>query len=98
MADLPNLKALLERYRDKGLEVVAVSLDSDAAKLKATLADKGMWWPSLFDGQGWGNAIAGQFNVKAIPQALLIGRDGVIVRREYRATSFEDDIKKLLGL
>ncbi|MBI5833990.1 MAG: redoxin domain-containing protein [Armatimonadetes bacterium] len=98
MADLPNLKALLERYRDKGLEVVAVSLDSDAAKLKATMTDKGMWWPSLFDGQGWGNAIAGQFNVKAIPQALLIGKEGVIVRREYRATSFEEDIRKLLEL
>ena len=96
-ADLPNLKELVAKYAPQGLVVLGISLDSDEEKLREFGRAESLTWPQLFDGQGWQNAVAKQYHVQAIPQALLIGKDGAIVRREYRATSFEDDIAKLVS-
>ena len=96
-AEMPNFKKIVATYAPKGLVVIAVSLDQDEKKLRDVVKAEGLTWPQLFDGKGWGNAIAGLYNVRAIPQTLLIGPDGVVVRREYRAGVFEDDIAKLVG-
>jgi peroxiredoxin len=96
-ADLPNFKKIVETYAPKGLVVVAVSLDEDQAKLREVVATEKMTWPQLFDGKGWRNAIAVQYAIQSIPQSLLIGPDGTVVRRESRAGSFEEDIARLVG-
>jgi len=96
-ADLPNFRKIVETYEPKGLIVVGVSLDDDEAKLRRFAADEHIAWPQLFDGKGWQNAIAVQYGIHSIPQALLIGPDGTVVRRENRAGSFEEDIAKLVG-
>ncbi len=96
-ADLPNLKRIVQTYAPKGLVVLGVSLDSDEKALRDFLQAQGITWPQMFDGKGWQNALAQQYNVRAIPQSLLIGADGVILRREYRAGDYEEDIKRLVG-
>ena len=95
-ADLPNFRKIVETYAPKGLVVLGVSLDEDPAKLRQFVADEKMTWPQLFDGKGWQNAIAVQYGVHSIPQSLLIGPDGTVVRRESRASAFEEDIAKLV--
>ena len=95
-ADLPNFKKIVEKYVPQGLVVIGVSLDNDEKKLRDFVKSESMDWLQFFDGQGWKNAIAQQYNVRTIPHAVLIDCSGVIVRRESRATSFEDDIVKLL--
>lgn len=95
-ADLPNFKKIVEKYVPRGLVVIGVSLDNDEKKLRDFVKSESMDWPQLFDGQGWKNAIAQQYKVRAIPHAVLIDRNGIIVRRESRATSFEDDIDELI--
>ena len=96
-AEMPNFKKIVATYAPRGLVVIAVSLDQDEKKLRDVVRAEGLNWPQLFDGKGWGNAIARLYNVRAVPQTLLIGPDGIIVRREYRAGTFEDDIAKLVG-
>ncbi|MBM3471955.1 MAG: redoxin domain-containing protein [Armatimonadetes bacterium] len=96
-ADLPNFKKIVETYGPKGLIVVGVSLDDDEAKLRRFVADEHIAWPQLFDGKGWQNAIAVQYGVHSIPQSLLIGPDGMVVRRENQAGTFEEDIARLVG-
>ena len=43
-AELPNVRETYQRFKDKGLVIVSVSLDTDAAKFKSFVADNKMTW------------------------------------------------------
>jgi hypothetical protein len=39
-----------------------------------------MRWPQVFDGQGWDNAVAKQYGIRAIPRMILVDGDtGVVI-------------------
>ena len=78
--DLPKLKKLYAQYHDKGLEIVGVSCDNDAADLKKFLdQNKDMPWPQIFDpaSPGW-HAVAQQYGINVVPTRFLIDRKGVL--------------------
>lgn len=75
---LPQLKALYDKWHPLGLEVVAVSLDSDAEQLRRFVQEHRLPWPVFFDGKGWGNRFAERYGVHAIPLVWLVDRQGML--------------------
>ena len=47
LAELPSLTENYNNYRDKGFEVVGISLDRDRAALEKYVTEKGLAWPHL---------------------------------------------------
>ena len=78
MQDLPGFKEVMNRFKDRGVEIVGVSLDKDRAKLDAVVARENMFWPQFFDGQGWKNEIAVKFGIQSIPALWLVDRQGIL--------------------
>ncbi len=81
---IPDLKAIYNEYRDKGLEVVGVSADKNRDAWHRAIREEGAPWPQvLSDAQDGGvtEAINGRFNVIGIPQYILIDKSGKIVGR-----------------
>src|SRR5262249_15425764 len=76
--ELHNVKAVYDKYHDKGFAILGVSLDEDKDALQKFVKDQSMPWPQLFDGKGWKNEIARLYGVNAIPRTLLLDRQGVI--------------------
>ena len=97
VAELPNVVAAYQKYHDKGLEIIGVSLDKDEAKLKEFIAAKGMPWAQYFDGQGWGNKLARKYGINSIPATILIGRDGKIIARDLRGAELEAELERQFG-
>lgn len=75
----PTLVALYQKYRDRGLEIVAVSLDSKQENWTAAIAKDGLTWRHVSDLGGWGNAVAAQYNIRYIPQNVFVDAAGKIV-------------------
>ncbi len=100
LAELPNVKAVYDRYHDRGFEIVGVALDreADRAKLTEFLRVNALPWPQYFDGRTWENTLARRFGVNAIPAAFLLGRDGRLVSDDVRGARLEVEVKRLLGL
>ena len=83
-AELPNLKNVYEKYHDKGLEVVGVSLDENKDDLIKFLAEN-----TTFPGRSWSarkritsgfdNPIADNYGISGIPTVFLMNRDGKVV-------------------
>jgi thiol-disulfide isomerase/thioredoxin len=97
-AELPNVIKTYQKHHADGFEIIGVSLDSERDKLDAFLKQQdGMTWPQYYDGKGWGNKLAGQYGVEAIPFALLIGTDGKIIGKELRGDELEDAVAKALA-
>jgi len=91
-AENPNIVAAYKKYKDKGFEILGVSLDSDKQKWLKAVSDDGLTWTQLSDLKGWQNQVAKQYEVSGVPFNLLVDPAGVIVAKELRGEAL---IKKL---
>jgi len=96
VAGLPDIKAAYDKFHDQGFEVIAVSLDSDQAKLEEFIRSKSLPWPQFFDGNGWKNKLAVRYGIQSIPELWLINREGMLVEMNARH-GLSERIEKLLA-
>jgi len=76
VAEMPELKAVYEKFHAKGFEIVGISLDDKESALRRFIRDKGLPWPQYFDGKGWENRFALQYGIFGIPKMWLVDRAG----------------------
>ncbi|RKY19210.1 MAG: hypothetical protein DRP90_04845, partial [Planctomycetota bacterium] len=98
--EIPNMVRVYEAYKDKGLEILGVSLDNAdmAEKVKKFCADNGMTWPQIYEGLGWNVTPRKAYGFDAIPFMVLVDKEGVIRMVNKRGGKLEPAVKKLLGL
>ena len=94
----PNVKAAYERFKDKNLTVVSVSIDAPGAESKwlAAIKEDQLNWVQLIDAAGGSNQAALLYNVTAIPQNFLISPSGKIVAKNLRGEELQKKLAKLL--
>jgi thiol-disulfide isomerase/thioredoxin len=95
---LPNLKATYEKYKSKGFEIVGISLDDNGEAWKAATEKHVLAWPQFSNLKGWKEPAAQAYGINAIPQAVLIDKEGTIVLRgiEISQEELENKLNKLL--
>ena len=96
-AEMPNVKAAFEAYKDKGFGIVGVSLDSDGDKWKAAIEELGIAWPQMSDLKGWECAGADLYGVRAIPATVLVAQDGTILARDVRGEAITEKLAEILA-
>lgn len=74
--EAPALVETYEKFKDRGFEIVGISLDVDKKALEKFVADYGMTWPQAFDGKRWDGELAKRFNIEAVPTMWLLDREG----------------------
>lgn len=94
--EMPNVVSIHKKFRDKGFEIIGVSLDRDRGALENYVKSNGMDWPQYFDGGGWNNSIAAKYKVRSIPATYLIDRQGKIRYRSLRGKDLEKAVQELL--
>lgn len=93
----PELVALYNQFKDKGLDIVSVSLDTDAEKWKKAIADDNLSWKNhVSDLKGWGNEAAGLYTIAFIPQTLVIDANGMILDKNLPFEKLEDLISNIV--
>jgi thiol-disulfide isomerase/thioredoxin len=96
MAALPEVVDIYNKYHDKGFEIVGISLDKSEQALKGVLARYKMEWPQYFDGKGWGNKFAIEYNVSAVPTMWLVDKTGKLRTMQARE-DLEKQVQDLLA-
>jgi thiol-disulfide isomerase/thioredoxin len=66
-SEYPYLRRLHARYKDHGLRIIGVNLDSSRNKAVEAAQENLLDYPHVFDGQGWKNAVAVLYRVHSIP-------------------------------
>jgi thiol-disulfide isomerase/thioredoxin len=77
--EVPQLVETYEKFKDRGFEIVGISLDNDKSALEKFTAENKMTWPQFFDGKGWDNELAQRFKIQSVPTMWLLGKDGKLV-------------------
>jgi len=93
----PNVKANYNKYKDKGFDVLGVSLDRDAAAWKNAIKQDGLEWRHISDLKGWGSVHARLYSVTSIPQTVLVDKNGVIIARNIRGEELGQKLRQIFG-
>lgn len=94
----PNVVKVYNKYHDKGLNIISVSLDKESQKsrwLQAIEKDQ-LTWSHVSNLKGWKDPIAIQYNVRGIPATFLLDKDGNIIAKDLRGPALGKKIASLL--
>ena len=89
---MPGLKSLYAKYKSKGFEIYAISVDQDPAAWKQAVAQDATTWTHVLDSQG---NVATQWNVRYIPNSYLMDKEGKVVAVNLSEEDLEKQLAKL---
>lgn len=90
--EIPNLKQQYELYKDKGLQIVSVSIDKNEAAWKKALNEEKLPWPNGLDRAG----IADSYKVQFIPAIFLVdGATGKCIAENIRGEELATKLAEL---
>ncbi len=93
----PNVVALFNQYKDKGFDILGVSLDRTKEDWVKAIADDKLTWHHVSDLQFWQSAAAQQYGVQAIPFTLLLDKEGKIIAKNLRGEELAKKLAELMG-
>jgi thiol-disulfide isomerase/thioredoxin len=88
--EMPFMLELYGKYKDKGLNIIGISLDEDSDAWKAATQQLNIPWVQMSDLKGWENVIAKHFCVTSIPHTIVVDQQGKILKRGLRSEKLEE--------
>jgi thiol-disulfide isomerase/thioredoxin len=95
--ELPNVKSVYRKYKDKGLVIISISLDSDHQKFKTFARQQRMTWYHVMEGGGWKTRLAKRYGVRSIPAMYLVDHNGVCVAEKPRGKGLEMAVERAIS-
>jgi thiol-disulfide isomerase/thioredoxin len=101
-AELPNVRRAYEEFKDRGFDVLSISLDygkrTTPEQYRKWITENGMPWRHVYDQHDWDGPIVQSFYVFSIPAPFLIGRDGSLeaMGEEIRGEKLIETIRAAL--
>jgi peroxiredoxin len=93
----PNVVALYNEFHAKGLNIISVSLDKDAAKWKEAIAKDKLSWTQVSNLKDFEDPIAVAYGVNSIPSVFVLDSKGTIVAKDLRGAELKAKIAALLA-
>jgi len=93
----PSVVAAYQKYKDKGFDILGVSMDENKDKWLAAIEKDKLTWKHVSDLKGWQNAAGKVYGVQSIPFNLLLDKEGKIVAKGLRGADLEAKLAELLG-
>lgn len=93
IAELPNVIATYEKYKNKKFQIVGISLDRSKPTLEAFIKEQDLEWIHYFDQDG---KIANQYGVTGIPSTFLLDGEGIIRMTNLRGQALEMAVGELV--
>lgn len=91
-----TFKPLYEDYHSKGLEIFAVSLDTDKAAWATVVKNQDLPWINVNDGNGINSLAAATYNISALPQYFLIINGDILDRAVVGENALRRELDKAL--
>lgn len=100
-AEIPNMKAQLERYGPDDFAVVGINLDQTKEDCQKYVDSEELPWVNLMSEnpaeRGWDNPMAAYYGINGIPTAILVDREGRVISMGARGDELNQLLEALLG-
>ncbi|HEY0175235.1 MAG TPA: TlpA disulfide reductase family protein [Pedobacter sp.] len=95
-AENPNVTAAYHKFKDKGLDILSVSLDGDKKNWLAAVKQDGLEWTQVSNLKAFADEVAVKYGVHAIPENFLIDPNGQIVAKSLHGKELDEKLSELL--
>jgi alkyl hydroperoxide reductase subunit AhpC len=96
IAEIPHLKEVYSQYKDKGLEIVSISLDETKYAWNKALKKTSAPWIQLSNLQGIDSPLTKAYHISSIPQNILVNQNGNIVNVNLHGKDLDDKLRELM--
>src|SRR5690554_2135639 len=95
----PNVVRVYNKYHEKGLNIISVSLDKADQRDKwiQAIKDDQMDWYHVSNLQFWNDPIAKQYSIRSIPATFLLDENGTIIDKNLRGAALEAKMASLFA-
>lgn len=95
--EIPHLRHTYSTWKDKGFDIISISLDEKDSDWKKAMTEENMVWNQYNAKEGFESELAKSYDIMGIPYALLIDSEGKIVRHGMRGASLDQALEELLN-
>lgn len=83
-ASFPWVREFYKEYKDKGIEIIGMSIDSNRASWEKALDEEQLPWPQVIDETVKGSyRVEELYHVLAVPMFVVVDKEGKIVLRAH---------------
>ncbi len=95
--EMKKLIDIYKEYKYKGVDIVAISLDTDSLSWVRSIEQNHLACLQLSDLKGWTSEAATIYEINRIPYILLLNPDGSIAVRETNSEHLKKKLKELIN-
>ena len=90
------LVTLYDKYKEKGFEILSVSVDNDPLKWRAAIQTDKITWLQVNQPGGWQAAVLKTWMVDKLPSSFLIDKEGILIAIDPSYVVLEKWLEELL--
>ena len=94
--EIPHLKHVYQNYKDKGFEIISVSIDQKNKDWQKAMKEEKMPWIQLNDPQGENGPAIQVYNVTGVPHCILLDKEGKIFKTNMRGAYLDAALEQLI--
>ena len=91
----PSLVKAYQNYKEKGFEIISISLDDKESKWKKAITKDHYTWTNISELNGWESLAVELYSVGSIPSSFLLDKDGKIIAKNLRGAALEEKLVEL---
>jgi peroxiredoxin/type II secretory pathway pseudopilin PulG len=95
--EMPNLKEIFRDFRDRGLEIIGISLDTEKQLLEEYLKETALPWKIACSLDGWNDSTVKLYQISATPSTWLIDRKGIVRFYDVRGAKLRQAVEQLIA-
>ncbi|MEO6523225.1 MAG: TlpA disulfide reductase family protein [Mucilaginibacter sp.] len=92
----PNVVKMYAKFKDKGLNILGVSLDEKREDWQRAIAADRLTWRQVSEFKNFNGPIVRMYHVEAIPSNFILDPEGNIVAKNITGVDLEDFLNKTL--
>jgi peroxiredoxin len=93
----PNIIRIYNKFKERGFDIYAVSLDSDKTEWLTAISKHKFTWTNVSDLKEWESEAVKTYNVNRTPAIYLLDKEGRIVAKNLRGKELEMNVERLLN-
>ena len=98
VVEMPSIEQLHQAYGPRGLKIIAVSVDDPGTdeQIRDFVKRYGLTFEILHDPGGQAGDVSKSYQADKYPQTVIIGRDGIIRKKQVGATDWNSPVNRAL--
>ena len=93
--EIPHLREVYKEYKDKGFEIVSISIDRKAEDWKKAMKEEKMVWTQLNDPGEFNGPVTQVYNIQGVPTCIILDKEGHIFKTDMRGAQLDAVLDEL---